>query len=371
MSKQPTKGKTREPLFHIVKRSSIPLWKSWVIRIIAVLAAFLVCGLITFLLVQRNPLDMYVSMFRGSFGSSRKIWKLIKDMSILLCISLAVTPAFRMKFWNIGAEGQVLIGGLGAVTVMYFLGGKVAYPLLLVIMVAVSILSGIIWALIPAVFKANWNTNETLFTLMMNYIATQLVAFCLKSWVKSGSGVLSPMEQYGLPKLGHRYLLNIIIVVAITATMYIYLKYSKQGYEISVVGESEKTAKYIGINVKKVVIRTLLVSGAVCGIAGLLLVGGTDHTITTTTVGGRGFTAIMVSWLAKFDPIVMGLTTFLVVFLQKGSAQMQYDFGINSAVSDIITSIILFFIIGCEFFINYRIIFRKKEDVAVKEAEQK
>jgi simple sugar transport system permease protein len=276
-----------------------------------------------------------------------------------------------MKFWNCGAEGQVLIGGLGAVTVMYFLGGKVAYPVLILLMIAASIIAGVIWAIIPALFEAQWDTNETLFTLMMNYIATQLVAFCLKAWVKSGSGVLAPMEQYGLPKIGHRYMLNIIIVLALTVGMYIYLKYSKQGYEISVVGESVKTAKYIGINVKKVIIRTMLVSGAVCGIAGLLLVGGTDHTITTTTVGGRGFTAIMVSWLAKFDPFVMVLTTFLVVFLQKGSSQMQYDFGVNSSVSDIITAIILFFIIGCEFFINYRIVFRKKETTAVKEAEQK
>lgn len=365
------KQEHKQPLVHIVKRGAIPTKKAVAIRAAAIAIALVLCGIIAMVLAKTNPLKIYGAMLKGAFGTPNKIWDLLQNIAILLCISLAVTPAFKMKFWNCGAEGQVLIGGLGAVTVMYFIGGKVAYPILLVLMVAASILAGIIWALIPAIFKAQWNTNETLFTLMMNYIATQLVAFCLKDWVKTGSGVLSPMEQYGLPKIGHRYLLNIIIVFALTVGMYIYLKYSKQGYEISVVGESEKTAKYIGINVKKVIIRTLLVSGAVCGIAGLLLVGGTDHTITTTTVGGRGFTAIMVSWLAKFDPIVMALTTFLVVFLQKGSTQMQYDFGINSSVADIITAIILFFIIGCEFFINYKVVFRKKEGSAVKEAEQK
>ena len=365
------KQEHKQPLVHIVKRSAMPFKKTLAIRAAAIAIALLICGVIAMILAKTNPIKIYGAMLKGAFGTSNKIWNLLQDIAILLCISLAVTPAFKMKFWNCGAEGQVLIGGLGAVTVMFFLGGKVAYPLLLVIMIAVSIIAGMIWALIPALFKAQWNTNETLFTLMMNYIATQLVAFCLKSWVKSGSGVLTPMEQYGLPRIGHRYLLNIIVVVLITAIMYVYLKYSKQGYEISVVGESENTAKYIGINVKKVIIRTLLVSGAVCGIAGLLLVGGTDHTITTTTVGGRGFTAIMVSWLAKFNPLIMVLTTFLVVFLQKGSSQMQYDFGINSAVSDIITAIILFFIIGCEFFINYKVVFRKKEEKAVKEAEQK
>ena len=365
------KQEHKQPLVHIVKRSAMPFKKTLAIRATAIVTALILCGIIAMVLAKTNPINIYAAMVKGAFGTPNKTWNLFQDIAILLCISLAVTPAFKMKFWNCGAEGQVLIGGLGAVTVMYFLGGKVAYPVLILLMIAASILAGVIWAIIPALFEAQWDTNETLFTLMMNYIATQLVAFCLKAWVKSGSGVLAPMEQYGLPKIGHRYMLNIIIVLALTVGMYIYLKYSKQGYEISVVGESVKTAKYIGINVKKVIIRTMLVSGAVCGIAGLLLVGGTDHTITTTTVGGRGFTAIMVSWLAKFDPFVMVLTTFLVVFLQKGSSQMQYDFGVNSSVSDIITAIILFFIIGCEFFINYRIVFRKKETTAVKEAEQK
>ena len=142
--------------------------------------------------------------------------------------------------------------------------------------------------------------------------------------------------------------------------MYIYLKYSKHGYELTVVGESENTARYIGLNVKKVIMRTMLLSGAVCGIAGLLLVGGTNHTITTTTAGGRGFTAIMVSWLAKFNPIYMILTAFLIAFLEVGSGSISTVFGLNESFADIITGIILFFIIGCEFFINYKLHFRSR-----------
>ena len=222
-----------------------------------------------------------------------------------------------------------------------------------------------IWAVIPAIFKAIWNTNETLFTLMMNYVAIQLVAFFIKFFVKSGSGVLFPMPEYGLPVLfGQAYLLNIIIVAVLTVAVYIYLKYTKQGYEVSVVGESENTANYIGINVKKVVIRTLIVSGALCGIAGLLLVGGTNHTISTTTAGGRGFTAIMVSWLAKFNPIFMILTSLLLVFLDRGAGDISSKFGLNQSFGDILTGIILFFIIGSEFFINYKVNFRKKEKKA-------
>ncbi|MBE6999981.1 MAG: ABC transporter permease [Clostridia bacterium] len=352
--------KTHSALFHLVKRAPLPWYWNLAVRAAAVILALLVSAIVITLLTQKNPIEVYSSMLDGAFGTELRIWSLLQNIAILLCISLAVTPAFMMRFWNCGAEGQVLVGGLATVAVMMFLGGKIPTPLLLVVMIAASVLAGIIWAVLPAICKALWNTNETLFTLMMNYVAIQLVAFFLKLFVKSGSGILTPMPEYGLPVIGGQaYLLNILIVAILTILVYIYLKYTKQGYEIAVVGESENTARYIGVNVKKVIIRTLLVSGALCGIAGLLLVGGTNHTISTTTAGGRGFTAIMVSWLAKFNPIYMVFTTFLIVFLQKGAQQISTDFRLPSAISDIITGIILFFIIGCEFFLQYKILVSK------------
>ncbi|MBQ8683392.1 MAG: ABC transporter permease [Clostridia bacterium] len=360
MAKKETKK--RAPLFHIIKRGrdALPWYFGMLVRAIAVVAALLVCGVLITLLTGKNPLQVYGSMIDGVFGSSRRIWNMLQSLSMLLCVSLAVTPAFKMRFWNIGAEGQVLIGGLACTATMMFLGDKLPLWLLLTVMTVASMAAAMVWALLPAVCKAYWNTNETLFTLMMNYVATQLVAYFLKVFVKDGSGVLSPMPQYGLPVIGgHAYLLNVLVVVLLTVAVYIYLRYSKQGYEISVVGESENTARYIGINVKKVIIRTLLVSGAICGLAGLLLVGGTNHTINTSTAGGRGFTAIMVSWLGKFNPLYMILTAFLVVFLERGAQQVSTDFRIPSAISDIVTGIILLFIIGCEFFLQYRVVMRK------------
>jgi simple sugar transport system permease protein len=304
MAKNDVKFST--PLFHIAKREAMPWHFGVMVRAIAIIAALITAGVLVAALTGKNPIQVYITMFEGVFGHSDRIWNMGQKVAILLGISLAITPAFKMKFWNCGAEGQVIIGGLATICVMVFLGGKIPTPLLLVVMLAASILAGIIWAVIPAIFKAIWNTNETLFTLMMNYVAIQLVAYFLKLVAKDGSGVLSPLPQYGLPVIGGKaFLLNILIVAAITIAIYVYLKSSKQGYEISVVGESENTAKYIGINVKKVIIRTLVVSGAICGIMGLLIVGGTDHTINTEVVGGRGFTAIMVSWLAKFNPFVM------------------------------------------------------------------
>ena len=349
-----------EPLFHITKRSNNALstGMSWVVRIAAVLAALIVCGVVTVLLTGEDPLAVYSTMIKGAFGSERKIWALAQNTAILLCISLAVTPAFKMKFWNIGAEGQVLMGGLATTACMILFSDKMPTWLFYPVMIIVSLLAGAIWGLIPAFFKAQWNTNETLFTLMMNYVSIYLIQYFIKMADKSGSNTVDPrlLVHGHLPILfGQKYLLNIILVAIITVVMHIYLKYTKHGYEISVVGESPNTAKYIGINVKKVIIRTMAISGAVSAFTGLLLVGGTSYAISVNTAGGRGFTAIMVSWMSKFNPAMMTLTTFLIIFLSRGAEEVSTKFGLNSSFSDILTGIILFFLIGCEFFINYHV----------------
>lgn len=357
------KIKHTEPLIRISERDDLVWWKSWLVRVIAVVLALVLCSVIIILITGYNPIQVYLAMIRGSFGTNRKLWIMLQNLAMLLCISLAVTPAFKMRFWNIGAEGQVLVGGLATAAVMFYAKDSLPPFIMIITMLAASLVAGIIWAMIPAFFKAKWNTNETLFTLMMNYVATQLVSFFIMIWVPSGSsvmGIINQDSQAGwLPEIfGQKYLLNILIVAAVTIAMFIYLKYSKQGYEISVVGESENTAKYIGINVKKVILRTMGLSGAICGLAGFLLVSGTNHTITTTTAGGMGFTAIMVSWLGKFNAVIMVLTSFIIVFLQRGAGEIATKFNLNQSVADILTGIILFFIIGCEFFVNYKINFR-------------
>lgn len=359
--------KAHEPLLHIVKRNALPKYRQWIIRIGAVVLALILAGIVTMALTGENPIRVYSTMIDGAFGSSRRVWKLLQSLAMLLCVSLAVTPAFKMRFWNCGGEGQVLIGGLATVACMIMLGGKIPNALLILLMIVTSIIAGAVWAVIPAVFKAKFNTNETLFTLMMNYVAIQLVSYFEMYWENpkgsSNIGIVNQASHAGwLPTIGGKdYLLNIIVVLAITVAMYIYLKYSKHGYELAVVGESENTARYIGVNVKKVILRTMALSGAVCGIAGLLLVGGTNHTISTTTAGGRGFTAIMVSWLAKFNPIYMILTALIISFLEVGAGEISTVYGFNESFSDIITGIILFFIIGSEFFINYELKFRKSK----------
>ena len=360
----------KEPFFHIVKRDALPWYQAVGIRAVAIVLALVLCGILTTITTGIDPIEVYKSIFTGAFGTERKTWITLQNLSILLLIALALTPAFKMKFWNIGGEGQVLIGGLAAGACMICLGDKLPNGVLILVMA--SIAAGAFWGFVPAFFKAKWNTNETLSTLMMNYIATQLVAFYTIVWeVPKGSGKIGIINQNSnagwLPQIfGSKYLLSIVVAVVVTLLMYIYLNYSKHGYEISVVGESENTAKYVGIKVEKVIVRTMLLSGAVCGLVGLLLVGGINHTITTTIAGGQGFTGVLVSWMSKFNPLTMVFSSFLIIFMDRGAGEISTAFGLNHSYADILTGIILFFIIGCEFFISYRLQFRKKAEKEVQ-----
>ena len=365
-------SKTKEPLIHLTKRGAVPVGKAMIIRAAAVVIALIVCAVITGLTTGINPIEVYSSIIAGAFGSARKTWITLQDVSILLIISLSLTIAFRMRFWNIGGEGQVLMGGLGAAACMICLGDKLPNAVVMICMLISSLVLGAFWGFIPALCKAIWNTNETLSTLMMNYIATQLVLYFTLLWeVPKGSGKIGIINQNShagwLPQLfGSKYLLPIVVAVLVTAFVYVYIKYTKHGYEIRVVGESPKTSVYVGINVKKVFIRTMILSGALCGLVGLLLVGGINHTLTSTISDGRGFTAVLVSWMAQFNPFAMILTSFIIVFMDRGAGEIATRFDLNQSFGDILTGIILFFIIGCEFFINYEIHIRRKNHAGSK-----
>ena len=282
----------KTPLFHIVKRDAMPLWKAWAVRLASILLALVVCAVFINSVTGLNPLSVYASMFDGAFGTNRRIWNTVNDAMILLCIALAITPAFKMRFWNIGAEGQILVGGAATAAVMRYCGESLATPALFALMVVVSLLSGLVWGLVPAWFKARWNTNETLFTLMMNYIAIQLVSYLSIKWeAVKGSGTIGVINQStkaGWIDTGFlsgifgrfNYSINTTLVLLITLFIFVYLNYTKHGYEIAVVGESENTARYAGISVRRVILRTVALSGALCGLVGFLLVSGSNHTIS-------------------------------------------------------------------------------------------
>lgn len=344
------------------KKDNEKIWKSISIRIGAILLALIVCGFVIVSITDLNPLEIYMGIIDGALGTKRRVWVTIRDTLVLLLVAVGLIPAFKMKFWNIGAEGQILMGGLASAALMINcpeLPNGILLPLIMIF----SAVAGLIWGIIPAVFKAKFNTNETLFTLMMNYIAIQIVTFCVVFWENpAGSnsvGIINPMSNAGwFPMLfGQRYGLNLLIVVLVTAFMFFYLRYTKHGYELSVVGESWNTARYAGINVGKVIIRTMALSGAICGLAGCLVVSGASHTISTSLSGGRGFTAIIVAWMSNFKSSAMILISFFLCFMENGSIQIASQFGLNDNVSDILIGIIIFFLIGSEFFIRYRVTF--------------
>ena len=357
-----------EPFVRITKRDGIPLWRAWTVRFAALVTALVVCAIVIYAMVNLNPLKVYESLWQGAFGTTKRIWVTARDSVMLLCISLGLAPAFKMRFWNIGAEGQVLVGGITTAACMMYFGGSMPTWLLLIVMFVASAVSGAVWGLVPTIFKSRFRTNETLFTLMMNYVAIQLTSYFVSKWENPfGSntvGIINQNTKAGwFPAIfDQQYLLNVIIVAVLTILMFVYLRYSKHGYEIAVVGESERTARYIGINVGKVLIRTVCLSGAICGIAGFMAVAGASHTISVSTAGGRGFTAIIVAWLSKFNAFVMIMVSVLLVFLEKGAVQIASQYNLNDYASQMITGIILFFILGSEFFINYRLVFRKTKE---------
>lgn len=364
----------KEPFIRLTKRDAVPVWKRILVYAAAIVLALGVSALFIFFVTKLNPIDVYKTMWQGAFGGiTDTVRKLhisvtVRDICTLLLLGVALAPAFKMRFWNCGAEGQMLMGGVATAFIMIKLGNS-GLPnwLLLIIMCVSAVIFGALWGLIPAVFKAVWNTNETLFTLMMNYVAIQITSYCVALWENPfGSntvGIINQASQAGWfpTAFGQKYGVNIIIAVVATVAMFIYLKNTKQGYEIAVVGESKNTAKYAGISVKKVIIRTMLISGAVCGVAGFVGVAGVDHTISTSTAGGRGFTAIIVAWLAKFNTFFMVAITLLIIFLNRGASEIASKFALNEYAANIITGIILFFILGSEFFITYKMHFRRAE----------
>lgn len=354
----------REPLFRIAKRAEISRRSAWLIRAGAVLCALLT-GAALILALGHDPFAVYRDMVAGALATRTARAETVKIALPLLGAAVAIAPAFRMKFWNIGAEGQIMAGAIAASYFALYQSQNLSRPVLMLCMFLAGAAAGGIWGLIPAVFKARWGTNETLFTLMFNYIILGVEKYLQNGpWRKAGSGfpkiAMFPADAR-LPKLlGVQ--IGWVLILALVALMFVYLKYSKQGYEIAVVGESVRTAQYAGMNVSRIIVRTMFLSGAISGLVGFLQVAGSDYTLTEATSGGVGFTAITVAWLAGLNPIVMVFIAGALAVLEKGSNTIQTNFKIPASAAEVLTGTILFFMLGCEFFINYRLVVRGRKE---------
>lgn len=354
----------KEPLIRMVRRDCISNQKAWGVRGIAFLLSLITGGLMI-LMLGHNPLAVYKAMVVGAWGSSTVIRETVKLAVPLLITAVGISFAFKMKFWNIGAEGQILAGAVAAGAFGLFTAHILPKTPLVILMLLAGMVAGGLYGLLPAVCKAKWGTNETLFTLMLNYIALAFIKYLMNGpWKAEGSSfpkiaMLVPGARLNKVFGVHwGWILALIIVVA----AYVYFNKTKQGYEIAVVGQSNNTARYAGINVSKVFIRTMFLSGALCGLVGMLQFAGADYTITEGTAGGVGFTAITVAWLAKMNPYGMLVVSLFIAMLERGANTIQTNFKIPASASDLLIGIILFFMLGCEFFITYRLILKGKEE---------
>ena len=359
----------KTPLIRLAKRDMMPKGKVWAIRGGSFVAALLL-GALIFVIIGNDPISAYGTIITGSLGKKTAIWQTAKIAVPLLGTALALAPCFKMRFWNIGAEGQITAGAVAASYFALFWADAMPSPVLLVVMGLAGALLGGLWALIPAFFKARWGTNETLFTLMMNYIIIGVVRWLQGGpWEgRRGSQIIPQFSSAAiLPKVLGVHC-GWIIVLVLTVVMFVYMKYTKHGYEISVIGESENTARYAGMNVGRIIMRTVFISGAVCGLMGFIVASGANNTLYDGVANGVGFTAITVAWLAQLNPFAMVGISVLLAVLEKGADTLQTLMAVPASISDIITGIFLFCMLGCEFFINYKLIFRGHSGKEVSEA---
>ncbi|PRR79085.1 D-allose transporter subunit [Clostridium liquoris] len=345
-------------LFRIIKRSKITVKKNIMIRISSIVFALLLVAIFIALL-GLNPMGVYSSMLKGAFGSAYSIRETIIKAIPLAITALGISVAFKMQFWNIGGEGQII---MGAFLSSYF---ALRFPelnsfLLLSIMALAGIIGGAIWAYIPAILKCKYGTNETIVTLMMNYIALKFITYLQY-------GPWKDPNAQGFPKISNFsenailpdvFGINIgwIITIVLIIFMYIFMNYTKKGYEIAVLGESEKTALYAGINIKSTIVISMLLSGGLCGLAGMIQASAVSNTLSVQVSGGIGYTAIIVAWLSNLSSPLILMVSILFAALLEGGSFIQTAFGIPESVASIIQASILFFVLGSEFFIKYKLV---------------
>ncbi len=361
-------NESKTPLIRLAKRDAMDPKKVWAIRVGSIVVA-LILGMIPILMAGKNPFQSYGIMISGALSKPGYIRQTVKKAIPLLGCALAIAPCFKMKFWNIGAEGQITMGAIFASFIAIKLAPVVQSRFVVVsLMMIAGIIGGAIWAFIPGFFKAKYNTNETLFTLMMNYIAIGIVRWLQGGpWEGRPGTQIIPMfpDNALLPRVFGIYC-GWIIVLVLVVLVHIYMNYTKHGYEVAVIGDSLNTARYAGMNVGWVMMRTMLLSGAICGIVGWMLVSGANGTLNSDVAGGVGFTSITVAWLSQLNSFAMIIIASILAIISKGSATLQTKLAVPASVAEIVSGILLFCMLGCEFFINYKLIFRGKKDKEVQ-----
>lgn len=367
--------KHKTPLFRVVKRDDLKVFKATLLYLVAIFISVAVGGIFV-AFNNVNPVEYYKTVITGCFENKIYIAGFIRILIPLIITSLGISFAFKMKFWNIGANGQFTVGAICATIASLLMGNSLPIWLTIIIMVLAGAIGGGLYGLLPALFKVKFGTNETLLTLMLNYVAYYVVTY-LKNLtffrkISDTGEALRPdfktLPQHGwMPTLkigGVTFDISLIIALVLVIITFIYFKHSKQGYEVSVVGDSENTARYAGMSVSKIVMRTMFISAALAGIAGMFQVSGaaTSHTLSEGITSDVGWTGIIVAWLAKLNSFAILIVSVLMAILKKGCAVAESTFNISSSTSSIIEGLILFTILAADFFIRYKVVFRSKKE---------
>ncbi len=350
----------------VSKRAGMSRLADTLIRIAAIVISLLLAGAVM-AVMGYNPLEIFSKIVTSTTSSFTRFSETINKTILLTTLSLGIAVAFRMKFWNIGAEGQLYMGAFGAALAAFGFPDLPA-PLLLTLMALFAFVFGGIWALIPALIKAKFSTSETLVTLMMNYIAVSFISYLQYGpWKDPASLGAAKIARFSdnaiLPKvfgIHAGWIITLVLVVIIT----ILMKHTKLGYQIDVLGESETTARYAGMNTIKIMFIAVLISGGLCGMAGFMQASAVEKSITDSMSGGLGFTAVITAWLAKLKPPVIVIVSFAFSMLLQSGKSLQV-MGIPSSITEILQGVIIFFVLACEVFTNYKISFHK----TAKEAE--
>jgi len=358
--------------FHIVKRDQCPLWKKCCFYVGAVVIALLL-GAVLLLSMGVNPLAYYSQMFTMGTVGNRIAYKVfinyLKDFVPLVLVSVALSLAFKMRFWNIGGEGQFILGAISAAFVAFKLGPLMpSWMTLLIMCLAAMVVAGL-YGLVVAALKVRFGTNETLLTLMLNYVALYILFFIGETkadwnfFLDPGSlrpvfASFSDIASFPSIPMGGKFSLNICVVLTlvISAMVYVYLKYTKHGYEISVVGDSAGTARYAGIKVNRVVLRTVFLSASLIGLAAAFKVG-TAGILSTAITDDVGWTGIIVAWLAQLNTAVILVVSALICMLHYGSTVAAATFSqVDSSFANMLQGAILFLVLAADFCTRFRVV---------------
>ena len=360
---------------HIVKRENCPLWKKCCIYLGAVVLALLL-GAALLAALGVDPVSYYTRMFTmGTVGNkiAYKVWiNYLRDLVPLALTSVALSLAFKMRFWNIGGEGQFILGAIAAAFVAFQFGPLMPESITLVLMCLAAMVAAGLYGLFVAALKVKFGTNETLLTLMLNYVALYILMFLgetkadwnffldpnsLRPVFASFAELVSfpsiPMGQFGLN-------ICVVLTVLIGVAVFIYLKYTKQGYEIAVVGDSAGTARYAGMKVNNIVLRTVFLSACLIGLAAAFKVG-TVGILSTSITDDVGWTGIIVAWLSQLNTVAIFLVSALISVLHYGSTVAAATFSqVDSSFANMLQGVILFLVLAADFYIRFRVVLVKK-----------